>query len=80
MSETRIVDAPASIDIDGPTHCHNFIVGQPRAYCGVPRDEQAPHIPRHRAGTPPSTAPFCPYCGLPRCPVCAEGSRRRGGT
>jgi hypothetical protein len=63
--------------IEGPTVCHNFPRGAAVSYCGVPRAEQEEHSPDRPVGSPESVSPFCPYCGLPRCPTCAEWSRRR---
>jgi hypothetical protein len=78
MSATDVFTAPNETRIDGPTHCHLFLNRRPVAYCGVPREEQQRHGPDMPVGDPvASVAPFCPFCGLPRCPVCAEASWKR---
>lgn len=53
---------------NAPTACHLFPLfgSAPFSHCGVPRAEQA----FHRIPDPLKTAPICPVCGLPRCPIC----------
>lgn len=65
---TSTLELPADLDeMVGDTVCHLYpeYGSAPRARCGVPRAEQAPH---ETYGS--QDAAVCAGCGRPRCPAC----------
>lgn len=65
-STTEYEENPSEFNIERiPVHCHRFVPGADKAFCGMPRAEQA----KHGAPENPLSDP-CKYCGYKLCPKC----------